>query len=39
MGQTRNTYKTLVRKLEGDKSLRRPNGKREDNIKINLKTG
>jgi hypothetical protein len=34
MGEMRNTYKILVRELEGKRALRRPRCKWEDNIRM-----
>jgi hypothetical protein len=36
MGEKRNTYKILVRKPEGERPLRRPSRRWEDNIRIGL---
>jgi hypothetical protein len=36
MEEMRNTYRTLVGKLEGKRPLGRPRRRWEDNIKINL---
>jgi hypothetical protein len=37
VGKLRNAYKSLIGKLEGDRSSRRPRSRSEDNIKIVLK--
>jgi hypothetical protein len=37
MGETRNTYKILVRKPEGNRPLGRPSYRWEDNIRMDLK--
>jgi hypothetical protein len=36
MKQLRNIYEIMVRKMEG-RELRRPSGRREDNIRIDLR--
>jgi hypothetical protein len=36
MGEMRKAYKILVRKLEGNRALRRPRHKWEDNIRMDL---
>jgi hypothetical protein len=36
MGESRNTYRVLTRKLEGKRQLGRPRHKWEDNIKMDL---
>ena len=36
MGARRDTYRVLVRKLEGKRPLRRPRRRREYNIKLDL---
>jgi hypothetical protein len=37
MGDMRNAYRILVRKPEGDRLLRRPRHRWEDNIRMDLK--
>jgi len=37
MGEMRNAYKILVRKLEGKRPLRRPRYRWEDNIRMDLR--
>jgi hypothetical protein len=37
MGEKRNAYRILVRKPEGERSLRRPRRRWADNIKIDLR--
>jgi hypothetical protein len=37
IGQRRNVYMALMGKLEGEKTLRRPGHRWENNIKVNFK--
>jgi hypothetical protein len=37
MGKSRNTFKVLVRKYEGKRSLARPRCRWEDNTRMNIK--
>ena len=39
MGERRSVYRGLVGKPEGKRTLRRPGGRREDNINMDLQEG